>query len=222
MRSEESSYMQQILRALPDRSFPSSCVNLGCGNINKLKTQKPWIFTNVFDYLMTQDCRVIHTDVTLWPGVDTQADLMNLESLAFTKTLQKPTLFVLANVLEHIPTGQKTNVMDNIFSCMAPGDYLLVSVPYSYPYHPDPIDTLYRPTSAELIELLPLDWVHHCVIQAGSFWHDLSGMSLAKKIRKLLKPLWPFCRPRQYLSNLHRLVFLANPYKVSIAMGKKR
>lgn len=221
MRTEESLHIHQLLRDLPESLFPSSCVNLGCGNVSKLKEQKPWIFTDIFDYLETKKCNVIHADIKLWPGVDTRTNLTDIESLSFTETLQRPVLFILANVLEHIPADQRINVVNNIYNCMQLGDQLLLSVPYSYPYHPDPIDTLYRPTDLELIELLPLEWSDYCILEAGSFWQDLNGMSPGKKIRKLLKPLWPFCRPRQYFSNLHRLIFLATPYKVTIAMGRK-
>jgi hypothetical protein len=37
---------------------------------------------------------------------------------------------------------------------VAAGGLLFVTVPFSYPYHRDPIDTMYRPNPAELAELL--------------------------------------------------------------------
>lgn len=38
--------------------------------------------------------------------------------------------------------------------------YLILSVPNAFPYHPDPIDTLFRPTVDELVALFPGT---HCV-----------------------------------------------------------
>jgi 2-polyprenyl-3-methyl-5-hydroxy-6-metoxy-1,4-benzoquinol methylase len=56
-------------------------------------------------------------------------------------------------VLEHVPDpGQVAAAIERV---VAPGGYLLVTVPSRYPYHPGPIDTLFRPTVGELRLLFP-------------------------------------------------------------------
>jgi hypothetical protein len=51
-----------------------------------------------------------------------------------------------------------------------------VSVPYRFPYHPDPIDTLFRPHVTELIQLFPRSRVLCAeVVSAGTSWDLAAG-----------------------------------------------
>mgnify|MGYP001374663151 CR=1 FL=1 len=148
-------------------------------------------------------------------------DLSNPRCLEFADHLEGPKVILCANVFEHLPSDVRKTAITSIQGALQPGDYLIVSVPYKYPFHPDPIDTLYRPSSDELSNLFDLEWVSKDSISCGSFATDLKGMSISKQLRKILKPLWPFQKPSKYLSNLHRLTFITRPYRISLVLGKK-
>src|SRR5205085_4736707 len=42
-----------------------------------------------------------------------------------------------------------------IWSLLPPGGFLILTVPYRFPYHEDPIDTMFRPSVEELAQLFP-------------------------------------------------------------------
>jgi hypothetical protein len=64
----------------------------------------------------------------------------------------------LANLLEHLE--DRHPFITACSDMIAPGSVMLVSVSYSYPYHPAPIETLYRSSPEELFvefhSLVPL------------------------------------------------------------------
>ena len=64
----------------------------------------------------------------------------------------------MTNLLEHVTDARQ--LATNVQGVLSRGSWLVVSVPNSYPYHPDPIDTMFRPTVAELTEMQasPLLW----------------------------------------------------------------
>lgn len=57
------------------------------------------------------------------------------------------------NLLEHVVDIKKAS--KNILSVVKPGGYLCVSVPHKFPFHPDPIDNMFRPTPEELVKFFP-------------------------------------------------------------------
>ena len=52
------------------------------------------------------------------------------------------------NVLEHLT--DRRPLLEAFGSLVAPSAHLIVTVPRRFPYHADPIDTMYRPTVADL------------------------------------------------------------------------
>ena len=72
-------------------------------------------------------------------------DLSKAHSLSFCDKLKGSKLFILANVLEHIPKKAHAEFLKKIYSKMKTKDGLIITVPYDYPYHADPIDTMFRP-----------------------------------------------------------------------------
>lgn len=96
--------------------------------------------------------RVLHHDLEPTAGVDVAGDLTDS---AFLRSLEQLEIrsVMCCNVLEHVP--DPVQVAAAIERVVAPGGYLLVTVPSRYPYHPGPIDTLFRPTVEELRLLFP-------------------------------------------------------------------
>lgn len=195
-------------------------VNLGSGNIKHLELTKPWVNHNIFSMLKDKKAKIIHVDSSKHPGVDIIRDLRLPNALDFTHALKKPTLFILANVLEHIPSKSRQTLLNNIYAHMKINDGLLITVPYDYPYHADPIDSMYRPNPEELKKLIPIIWHDGLVITAGSYRDEFLNRNYFERLRKLLKPFWPFQSIKKYLGN-HRLLYLFKPYKITIVFGIK-
>lgn len=57
------------------------------------------------------------------------------------------------NLLEHVTNIKSAT--ENISRAVRKGGYLCVSVPHQFPYHPDPIDNMFRPNLKELKALFP-------------------------------------------------------------------
>jgi len=223
MRVEESLAIEDILqreRGRRNRGY-ASVLNLGCGDVSRLARTKPWVHEHVFKPLADDGARVMHADAMPFPGVDVVCDLAAPDALEFVRGTARPRLFVLANVLEHVPSDARSGMLRKIEASMDQGDSLLITAPYDYPYHPDPIDTLYRPDPAELERLVDLNWVEEAIVDCGSFREEFARMSFPKKVRKLLKVLWVFQKPSSYLKGAHRLLFLFKPYRISIVLGNK-
>ena len=217
MRLEESLKIQSIIKK--HKPF-ANIINLGSGNVEQLKKTKPWVSKNVFDLFKKQKAKILHVDAENFPGVDIVQDLSQPNSLVFCDSLKGSKLFILANVLEHIPKKAHAEFLTKIYSKMKSKDGLIITVPYDYPYHEDPIDTMYRPSPNELKKLLPLTWLNGEIVSAGSYKDEFRCMNILKKIRKLLKPLWIFQKPSKWLEN-HRLFYLFKPYQITIVFGIK-
>jgi hypothetical protein len=147
-------------------------------------------------------------------------DLSQPNSLSFCDHLKGSKLFILASVLEHIPKKAHVEFLNRIYSKMKSKDGLIITLPYDYPYHADPIDNMYRPSPNELKKLLPLTWLEAEIVSAGSYREEFMQMNTLKKIRKLLKPFWIFQKPSKWLEN-HRLFYLFKNYQITIVFGIK-
>lgn len=218
MRIQEAKFIGEALKALE----VDVCINLGAGNIVAQRSRKPWIDQQIFEPLARRGAKVIHTDSKMFPGITRIIDLSIAKSIEQISTFTGRKCILLCNVLEHVPKDHHGSMLTTISKSMNKGDSLIISVPFDYPYHADPIDNLYRPSSKELELLLDLEWKASNEIEAGSFASDLAQMSMPKAFRKLIKPIWPFQRIRKFRENISRLRFLNRSYKVSIVIGVKK
>jgi len=105
-----------------------------------------WFFRNIRQpfiekYIFSNLKNVVRTDIN-----------NDVCSKKFTK-IGKFDLVLANNILEHV--ADIKNASKNILSVVATGGYLCVSVPFRFPYHPDPIDNGFRPTPKELAKLFP-------------------------------------------------------------------
>ena len=113
-----------------------------------------------------------HLDIQAQPGVDLVGDLTDLGYLKHLTTLRFRSAFCM-NLLEHVTNREQ--IAAALVEVLPPGGLLFVSVPHRFPYHPDPIDTLYRPDAAELARLFPGTAVVHqenvrCGTLFGYMW----------------------------------------------------
>ena len=213
MLKEEAIWIGDTLSKIPDQAlFP--LLNLGSSSGEFRSTRQPWIDQHIFAPIEARGGEVIHTDLQDVDGVDITGDLMNPEFRAELRAL-KPRAFMCCNLLEHLTDPDPFSRA--ISETAPPGAYIVASCPSSYPYHPNPIDTLFRPNLNALAEMFPDTTLVHA--------SEVVGHTFAKEIlerpQKLLRVLLPFYRPKAWLGVVHRFKWLLSPYKVSCVVLQK-
>jgi hypothetical protein len=151
MLYEESVWFKNMIQQYVE---PNSLVlNIGSSTKQFIEVDQPYIKQNLFDELAKKNCAVKNIDIKQAEGVDLVGDVTDP---AFIQTLKQlnPSFIICSNLLEHL-TDRKT-FCDALVKIMNTKTMLIVSVPYSFPYHEDPIDTLYRPDINELQKAFPL------------------------------------------------------------------
>lgn len=203
MLRSEARWFGQRLRALPAEAiYPQ--LNLGSQTLHFRTQEQPWIDAFLFAPARRRGGVVIHADLQAAPGVDLVGDLTDPQFLAHLQSLRFRSV-ICSNLLEHVVGPRR--IAEAATAAVVPGGYLFVSVPYRFPYHPDPIDTLFRPSPAEVAALFPGTSVVEQRIVRG--W--LIGYAAERLWR-----LFPPCRRREVLgamppANSHLLSRLRSP-----------
>lgn len=95
---------------------------------------------------------IVNVDIVDGPGVDLVGDICDPSFRASIRGVA-PSAVLAANVLEHVPDARRFSAA--LADLVPPGARLIVTVPHRFPYHPDPIDTRFRPSVDELQALFP-------------------------------------------------------------------
>jgi hypothetical protein len=146
----EASWLQDRLRTLSADDGP--VLNVGSASAEFRSDVQPWIETLVFAPLRQRGVRVLHQDLQAAPGVDLVGDLLSGE-LAEAAQRSGIRSVICSNVLEHVPDPHA--FARSLLALTGKGGRLFITVPRTFPYHPDPIDTLFRPSVSELRALFP-------------------------------------------------------------------
>ena len=139
-----------MISALPSTAFP--LLDLGSSTGAYRTHDQTFINSEIFEPLARGGHPVIHADLKAAVGVDVVIDFTRAEDrqkLAKTTHLGS---VLCANLLEHLDVAPEEAARALLELCR-PGGYLLVTVPKTFRYHPDPIDNLYRPSADELADL---------------------------------------------------------------------
>jgi hypothetical protein len=220
MRPEEADLLARWVSEL--RLAPGSvCLNIGSSTKAFREHDQPHVAERFIRPLERQGMRFVHCDMKAADGVDEVGDVFDPE---YRQRLRgyDAALLVCSNLLEHLTEPQRfaTACADLV----GEGGYGLFSVPLSYPYHPDPIDTRLRLTAAKLAAMMP-DWavVRSAEIEAGNYWRDLreSGSPLSTLVRQIGRVMMPFYRPSRWRENASRLSWLFRTYRLSLVLLKK-
>lgn len=188
MRPSESRWIAAQLAALPVASI-SPFLNIGSSTAEFRERKQPHIDREIFSPLRTRGVQVVHMDLKEAPGVDIAGDLGDPDVQARLRELQ-PKVVLSSNLLEHV---REPEVFARVMrSLLAPGGFVLVTVPRSYPYHADPIDTGFRPTPEELAALFPdTRLVTGEVVADSTYGQELWRRGPRRAARALLGALKP-------------------------------
>lgn len=217
MRSKEARFIGSVLQRLPDHEI-SPVANLGSSTLHLQQVDSPHIHREIFAPLAQRGVRVINIDLKEDEGVDIVGDIYDASIQQKIQSL-RPKLLICCNILEHVTNPAEFARIST--SLVAPGGRIIVSVPYSYPYHPDPIDTYFRPTPEGVARLF-----EGCTIADGrivsdtTYLHDLTHEHTVPQLMRLfaahaVKFFFPFGNWPAWKARYHRYLWLFRPYKTS-------
>lgn len=220
MRVEEADTLTRWVRELALEPG-TVCLNVGSSTKEFREKDQPHITERFIRPLESDGIRFVHCDMKPAEGVDEIGDVFDLE---FRERLKgyDARVIVCSNLFEHL-TDPKS-FAQACGQLIKPGGYGLFTIPFSYPYHPDPIDTMLRLAPDELAAMMPgWDVLKSEQIAAGNYLRDLkaSGQPLVRMVRQIARVMLPFYRPRQWRPNAHRLLWLVRPYRMSMVLLQK-
>ena len=186
MLEREAHWVGEILdRLQPDRISP--LLNVGSATASFREQVQPWIDQRVFAPLRNRGVVIHHLDIQHGDGVTLCGDLIDDAFVAGLSGRGYRAL-LCCNLLEHVPDPR--TICSKLEGLLPAGGYLVVTVPHRFPYHPDPIDTGFRPTVAELVRLFPrCNFVEGVLLDCGTGWHYVGRdprALLAKVIQRLI------------------------------------
>ena len=149
MMYQEACWLRQRLSEIPSSDL-SPILSIGSGNRDFRRRRQPWIDAQLYDPLDQQGVQVLHHELRVAPGVDIAGDL---EDERFRSELMQLGVrsVLCCNVLEHVL--DPASLVAAVEQLVPSGGIIGVTVPRSYPYHPDPIDTMLRPDETSLTAL---------------------------------------------------------------------
>jgi SAM-dependent methyltransferase len=224
MRRSEAQYIGSLLSTLTSEQL-SPALNLGSSTLHFRRVAQPHIEREIFEPLQHRGIKVVHADLKAAEGVDVVGDIYDPAIKQKIKQVDAK-LVICCNIIEHVTDPRE--FMRICASLIQPGGKLLVTVPYSYPYHPDPIDTYLRPSPEQVARLIEgFELSDARVLQDSTYLADLRReKSLPQLLRHfavhLAKFFWPFSNFNAWKARYHRYLWLFRPYKTSCVLLTKR
>jgi Methyltransferase domain len=218
MFEAEACWLRRALDAYaPERLSP--VLNLGSSSAAVREGVQPWIEGEVFCPLRNRGVEIIHVDMRDLPGVDVQADLTNPSDVLRLHAL-RPKAILCCNLLEHVLEPER--LARHCLDLLPRGGLVFATVPFSYPYHRDPIDTMYRPDPAELAELFTgARLLEGTILGAGVSYRDAVWERPWILFRHVCRFPVPFLSFERWKRSMARLYWLAAEYQITCAVFEK-
>jgi hypothetical protein len=201
----------------------SPLLNLGSSTRAFRERAKPHIERELFAPLRAAGVIILHSDLKQADGVDFAGDIMDPAVRAALKGRGFRTLLV-ANMLEHV--RDRDVVAAACEEIVGPGGLILATVPSSFPWHADPVDTGWRPAPAELAAAFAGSEPLLAEEVSGQTWREqiaARGVSVTGElIRTLAFVLISPFRPKSARARLSRWRWYRRPFAVSIALVRVR
>lgn len=150
MLYEEAIWVGNEIKKILAEKGKVTVLNIGSSKPELLKVIQPYIESNIHNPIRESGSVIYNTDIKDSDEVDFIGDM---EDEVFVKDLASKDFDIVlcTNMLEHVKSP--ATLCANIGLLMRKGSYAIVTVPRTYPYHPDPEDYLFRPTSEVLSKM---------------------------------------------------------------------
>ncbi|MFO0051346.1 MAG: methyltransferase type 11, partial [Dolichospermum sp.] len=201
----------------PNSVFPM--LNIGSSNKKFREQEQPWIDELLFKPARSKGYSVIHTDIKNDIGVDLVGDLCNVDFLKQLSDMNIQSV-ICSNLLEHI--NNREEISKIISSIVPKNGYLFVTVPYKYPYHCDPIDTMFRPNIQELSSLFPdFKIVNGEILPGGYLVQSTTTTPILYTLAMLIRLMLPIYQPLRWVDSLKYALWLFKDISVSCVVLEK-
>lgn len=206
-------------------------LNLGSSSLHFRTKIQPQIEEFIFSGLKEQGIEVIHSDIRKEEGVDIVGDFTDPVFVSQLAEMHFD-MVVCCNLLEHLE--ERKHLINTLNSIIPSGGKLLITVPYKYPYHKDPIDTLYRPTVKELIaDFSNYELINGTELRARRFVAEGNGkyqknyfQLLCSKpisgIKIIARVCLPFYQPKVWKILAKDLKFMFQEFEVTCVVLQKK
>lgn len=191
---------------LPLLKDGGSILNIGASTKKYVMEIEPHIYKNILEPITKKEISFINVDIKNAEGVDIVADILNEDDREKIKNNNYQNI-LCSNVLEHV---SNIRAFCEALNKLLPYDgNLIVTVPCRYPYHEDPIDTMFRPTLDKLTEFFPqLKLVFGEIVDCGTVKeYEKYKRKINPKveyimgIKSFIKQLMPFYKYDQWKKN---------------------
>jgi SAM-dependent methyltransferase len=215
MFKAEASWLSRLLAA-HDAATLSPLLNIGSSTKTFREVEQPWTDRILFAPLRERGVQLIHLDAKEGDGIDIKADVLADADLPRIKAF-RPKSILCCNILEHVvdPAALARRCQEIV----GPGGLIFVTVPYSYPFHRDPIDTMYRPAPEALAALF-----HPAVMLRGEIVDSEESYrgQIAKRPCILLRHIsrfpFPFIGFTGWKRSMRKLYWLFHNYRLTGAV----
>jgi hypothetical protein len=219
MLHEEALWWQQVMNGIPpSRLYPM--LNVGSSTEHFRTVSQPYIDACLFQPARKAGHRVVHLDTKDDVGVDVVGDLTDptfrdrLRAMRFNSV-------ICSHLLEHVNIEARAPICAAICQVLPPGGHAFLSCPRRYPYHPDPIDTGFRPTPEELASLLPgMALLMGEEVFGGTYLQQLRHEPYAGT-KEVVKLLLPFYKPRAWRVNAGYFGYLFRRFSSTCVVLRK-
>jgi hypothetical protein len=210
MRPEEAQWIGNFLATAQGIS---PVLELGSSTLNFRTVAKPHIDRFVHAPLREKGVKVVTTDLREGDGVDISGNFYEPHIEAKLRAVGAKSI-LCCNIFEHI--DDRTAFAAKCDSLLPDGGFIVVTVPYSYPLHFDPIDTYFRPSPAGVAALFP----GYRVVQEGVI-ESSDQFDPADFVRSIAKSALLRGGFLSTKARLHRLLWSFRPYKISAVVLQK-
>jgi hypothetical protein len=167
-------------------------INLGSSSLDFINYNQPYIKDLILEPLLKR-FQVTNVDIKSDTNVQLVANFLTEAGQTLIRD-KGAKVFLVCNLLEHIPNA--IDGIEKLKTLMEPKTYLILTGPKSFPYHPDPIDNMFRPSISEIrgyfekeFEIVKLDLIRNGTVFTSSFF----GRS-AYKTKKVINSKGGFLR----------------------------
>ena len=208
MLYEEARFIGKVMHSLdPNDVFP--LLNLGSSSDELAKNRQPWIDEYIFSKARATNQKVVNVDLKENPGVDIVGDVTDPEFLDELKTMGFKSI-ICSNMLEHVPTESIQRICESLQQIIPENGYLFISGPYRFPYHPDPIDTMFRPNVEEFAA-----YFSGSTLIQGEIITSNDHRKPIELVKNVARIFMPFYKPREWLFFPRQFPWLFRDYSAT-------
>jgi Methyltransferase domain len=132
MFPEAAARIGELLANISD----SVVLNVGSSTRQFYCEQQPYIWNEVMQPLLERGNALINIDAKSQPGVHLVRDVADLQLTNMAD------IVLCCNILEHVVDPSK--VLRGVHLALKTTGHVVIESPVAYPYHADPIDTMFR------------------------------------------------------------------------------